>query len=268
MKILLMDGYNLLHRSRHGFAKGPYNIVYNFFRSIRPIIEKFSPDKVYFVLEGYPKERFSIYPEYKQNRKVGMTPEKIDSLADFRKQREIIYDILKHFPFEILSHPDYECDDVIAMLAVKWHPDDECVIISRDTDFIQLHEQHDNICIYDPVVKDYLEPPSYDYASWKSLVGDTADNIKGIPRVGKKTATKILTAGLNEWLCENPDKAPIYHRNMSLIQFHEVLPSEELEVWDTCKDFGYVKEKFADMEFDSILKESTWKKYVDTFEDL
>ena len=64
MKVLLLDGYNLIHRARSGYTKGDYPVIYNFFRGIRPIIEKFTPDKVYFVLEGKPKHRNTIYSNY------------------------------------------------------------------------------------------------------------------------------------------------------------------------------------------------------------
>ena len=57
MKILFLDAYNLIHRARSGFTKGDYPIIYNFFRGVRPLVEKFDPTHVYFVLEGNPKFR-------------------------------------------------------------------------------------------------------------------------------------------------------------------------------------------------------------------
>lgn len=62
MKVLLLDAYNLMYRARYGFAKGPHSTIFSFFRSLRPLVEKFNPDKVYFVLEGYPKQRMSLLP--------------------------------------------------------------------------------------------------------------------------------------------------------------------------------------------------------------
>ena len=57
MKVLFLDAYNLIYRAKSGFTKGDYYVVYNFFRGLRPLVEKFSPDKVYFVLEGAPQFR-------------------------------------------------------------------------------------------------------------------------------------------------------------------------------------------------------------------
>lgn len=268
MRVLLLDGYNLMHRARYGFTSGPYNVVYNFFRGIRPLIEKFSPDKVYVVMEGHPKFRYELFPEYKANRKKGMTPEKQASYEDFKRQREIIYDLLAKFPFDVIHHPDYEGDDLIANL-IRWkHSNDECIVISNDTDFIQLYAEDATVSVYSPVKKEFLLPTEYNYVQWKSLVGDTSDNIWGVPRVGNKTALKILNNGLEDWLEKNPDKAKIYWRNHQLISFADMEDDMEYSVWSRTVDFEYIKEKFNEMEFYSMTKEKTWDKFVSTFERL
>jgi len=108
MKVLFLDAYNLIHRARSGFTKGDYAIVYNFFRGLRPLVEQFSPDKVYFVLEGNPKFRNELLDgEYKTGR---------TSPGDsFHRQKAIIINLVKSFfPFTTVKHPDFECDDVIA----------------------------------------------------------------------------------------------------------------------------------------------------------
>ena len=68
MKILIADGYNLLYRSRTGWGQGDNPIVFNFLRSFKALVEKFNPDKTYFVLEGRPKKRKDLLPEYKAQR--------------------------------------------------------------------------------------------------------------------------------------------------------------------------------------------------------
>lgn len=271
MRVLFLDGYNLMHRARYGFITGEFNVIYNFFRGLRPLIEKFNPDKVYFVLEGQPKRRMEILPEYKANRRVGLTPEKESELRDFREQRGTIETIMKLFPVETVYHPEYECDDVIAALALNEHADDECIIISNDTDFIQMYGLGKNVSIYSPVKKEFLMPTEYDYVSWKALVGDSSDNISGVPRIGKKTAVKILETKetLNEWVSKNPDKAVIYNRNLDLIRFHDL--SDEMDNMYRINDatsFDTVKDLFNAMEFHSITKEETWTKYVNTFSRL
>jgi len=138
MKVLLLDAYNLIHRARTGFMSGEYPIVFNFFRSVRPIIEKFDPDLVYFVLEGRPEFRQELSGgNYKSNRV---------SLDDsFHRQKATIINAIKsYFPFVTIRHPKFECDDVIASLAA-YHArkDDKVTVVSSDSDFIQLLNHFD-----------------------------------------------------------------------------------------------------------------------------
>lgn len=269
-RILLLDGYNLMHRARYGFGKGDYNVVFNFFRGLKPIVDDMVPDKIYFVLEGLPKDRIALYPEYKANRSVGLTPEKEAALEDFRRQREEIYDILKHMPVTVLYHYDFECDDVIANVANNWHPDDTCIIISNDTDFIQCLSDHKDLRLYSPVKKKYLSDTDYDYVAWKSLVGDSSDNIVGVPRVGKKTAEKILAEGLEDWLTNHPDKAKVFYRNQQLIKFSDLSERMgEIEIVSAGqKDLDYVYEHFKEMDFKTVVAEKYWKKFKEVFEEV
>jgi DNA polymerase-1 len=94
-----------------------------------------------------------------------------------------------------------ECDDVIATYAKRYSKDYQVVISSFDSDYFQLISDNvivmryrgasSIICDKNYVRERYGITPEY-YADWKSLVGDTADNIKGIRGVGPKTATKLI----------------------------------------------------------------------------
>jgi DNA polymerase-1 len=269
MKVLLVDGYNLLHRSRFGFAKGEYNIVFNFLRGFRSLTDKIAPDRVVFVLEGYPKFRYGLYPEYKANRKT-TDPKKQAELADFRRQKDICIELLKRLPIKIIRHPNYEGDDVIGSLIKERYSNDECVVATGDTDFIQLLNSHSNVKIYNPIKKTYFNTPDYDYVLWKSMVGDTSDNIKGIPRVGPKTATKVCMMSEGDrsaWLDERPERRSTLERNTHLIRFASV-PMDELENVSPVVDYDYIREKFAEMQFQSMLTDKSWKTFVETFEHL
>jgi DNA polymerase-1 len=268
MKVLLVDGYNLLHRARFGFAKGDYNIVYNFFRGFRSLVEKMGPDKVVFVLEGFPEFRYGAYPEYKANRKTE-DPKKIAELADFRRQKAICIDLLARLPIELIKHSDYEGDDLIGTLVKKKYVNDKCIIATGDTDFIQLLKLP-NAHIYNPIRKLWVAGPDYDYVLWKAMVGDTSDNIKGVPRVGSKTAKKVLElteAKRQAWLDEKPERRATVERNQRLIRFADV-PLDEVESLSEPTDFDYVKDMFNKMEFKTITSDKSWAKYVGTFSGL
>ena len=142
MKVLFLDAYNLIHRARSGFSQGEFPVMYNFFRGLRPLVEKFSPDKVYFVLEGQPRFRKAINENYKSNRKS-------QDRSFYQQKSQIISMIKECFPFDVVRHPDLECDDTIATL-VKVHctKGDHCTIISSDSDFYQLLNMFEKCTIY------------------------------------------------------------------------------------------------------------------------
>ena len=266
MKVLFLDAYNLIYRARSGFTKGEYAIIYNFFRGIRPLVEKFNPDKVYFVLEGMPQFRNQLSGgNYKSNR--------TSAGDDFHRQKAAIINIVSElFPFDTVKHPDLECDDTIATLSMQHAADgDEVTIISSDSDFIQLLniERYD-IQIYNPVKKKFVETPDYDYVTWKALRGDATDNIPGIPGIGDKTATKIVKDPTKmQALLENKEKREIFERNVNLIRLVDFSNDmSKLETKTGTGDWDMIEQTFEDLGFDSMLKEKSWNKYVKTFERL
>ena len=265
MKVLLLDAYNLIYRARSGYMKGDYPVVYNFFRGIRPLIEKFKPQKVYFVLEGNPQFRTQLNDAYKANRS--------NNDRHFHEQKAQIISIVREcFPFVSVRHPNLECDDTIATL-VKVHcqQDDECIIISSDSDFYQLLNVFDKCTIYNPIKKKIIERPDYDYVTWKALRGDATDNIAGIPGCGDKTADKLVRSQelLVEYLKKDPVRQHIFERNVNLIRLVDFSDNlSEMERHDGVADFEQLYDIFDDMEFNSMLKEKTWNKYVNTFKEV
>jgi DNA polymerase-1 len=264
-KVLFLDAYNLIHRARSGFTRGEYPVIYNFFRGIRPLIEKFNPDKVYFVLEGIPKFRQSLSEgEYKKGRK--------NPGSSFHRQKAAIINlVIECMPFETVRHPDLECDDTIATLTrVHASKEDECVIVSSDSDFIQLLNYFDKVKLYNPVKKEFIDKPDYDYVMWKALRGDPTDNIKGLPGVGDKTADKLIA---NKSLLEERlaigNNLNIFEKNVNLIRLVDF--SNDLNMLECIQgntDFEKLKTSFRDMEFTSMIKEKSWNKFIDTFEGL
>lgn len=266
MKILLLDAYNLIYRAKSGFTKGDYPVIYNFFRGVRPLVEKFDPDKVYFVLEGNPKFRNSISSgDYKSNRPA--------QSRSFHEQKANIISLVKNcLPFTSIKHPELECDDTIATLtSIHMKKGDDVTIVSSDTDFIQLlNIFKENFRIYNPVRKKYIECPDYDYVTWKALRGDNTDNIAGIRGIGDKTAEKICRSSrlLKETL-EDKEKREIFERNVNLIRLVDFSDNiSQAEIVVGTKDFDKLKNAFESMGFDSMIKEKSWNKYCNTFKKL
>jgi len=274
-RILVIDGYNMIHRCRFqwggGDAEGEFQIVYNFFRIIKPLLLHFSPDKVYFTFDGSPVSRLRMFPEYKANRRRD-DPESADYWASFSRQKDIIYSLLrKDFPLTVVGHPDNEADDVIYFVVKNMHFDDDVVVVSSDTDFIQiLNEFPNNVRLWNPIAKKYRENTDYDYVSWKAMVGDRADNIPGVSRIGKKTASKILNQPSeleSRLLDESFRKA--YELSYSLIKLADLSSvSSEIVFSDSSFNREKIIESFERMGFSSILDEPYGEEFFKVFEDL
>lgn len=275
--ILCIDGYNFLHRARSGFNKGDYAICFNFFRNLRALVEQFKPNRVYFITEGRPVSRLESFPEYKAQRRVPITdPKKQADMDSFLRQKELIFKLLESFPISVMRHPEHEADDVIYNLirrsstAVPW------VVASNDTDFIQLLNEFDHVKLYNPMTKQFVDKPDYDYVNFKSLKGDGSDNIPGIPGVGAVTATELArdSEKFHAYMKANPGAEDIWARNFDLIKFFEFSDHDQGQVTSSSPTVSKhecietIRSQFDWWKFQSILKEPSWSKYVATFDYL
>jgi len=273
-KILIIDGYNMIHRCRFqwggGLAKGDNQIVYNFFRVLKSTIAEFSPDIVYFPLDGVPQARLDQDTSYKANRKIDESdPEVVAYWEYFRSQKRKIISLLKRdYPVRVVFHPNQECDDLVNYIIKYIHTSDDIVIVSSDTDFIQiLNEFPGRVKLYNPISKKYRQNTPYDYVAWKAMVGDKADNIAGVKGIGKKTAEKILTkeGALDERLESDKFREP-YEKSYNLIKFID-LKSEESNIIISSSDLDMsnIESEFEIMQFNSMLKENYISSYEEEF---
>jgi DNA polymerase-1 len=273
--IMIIDAYNMIHRCRFqwggGQAVGPRQIVYNFLRTLKATIAQFGPDKVYFPLDGKPSSRLELYPEYKGTRKIITTdPDEVAYWASFKQQKNIIIDIVKSYlPITTMYHPEYECDDIVLHIIKNLHPEDDVLVVSSDTDFIQiLNEYPDTVQLYNPVSSSYRQNTDYDYVSWKAMVGDKSDNIPGVKGIGKKTASKILsTDGELESRLKDSQFHNAYTTSYELIK---LMPVDEdgLEVYEPDFNEKGLREYIEELEFESILKEAYYDKFISTFSSI
>jgi len=282
--VLILDGYNMIHRCRFSWRGGAEDIgdttiVYNFFRVLRSTIEQFPSDRVYFVTEGGLSHRLAISKDYKANRvrvASDLSQEEVDYWDSFSSQKRLIIDSLKEFfPVSVVRHPNYEADDVIFNLAKNYHENDDILIVSSDTDFIQaINLEPDRIKLWNPISKSYRESTDYDYVAWKAMVGDKSDNISGVPRIGKKTAEKILrTPGeLGRRMASKSFSSP-FSRSEALIRFIDFndLSSESygvVEFSNPKKSWDSVRLIFNNLGFKFSSFEDKWDDYCDTFDHL
>lgn len=258
--ILLVDFNNMAHRARAGFGRGDHAITYTFFLILRKAVETFDPSRVYVVKEGRPLKRREMFAEYKAGRS--------NPGDDFWRQHGDIVGILGNMPVHLIRHPERECDDVIAHLTNVVHAEDPVIVLSTDSDFIQLLEfGSDRVKLWNPTKDKWIDPVPYDYVRWKSLVGDGSDGIPGFKGIGTQRAVQLLEDAkkLEEFLAVE-GRQEHFERNVGLITFEKI--EEGLEHTTPVQAWETVKSEFENRGFGSLLKEKSWTKFVNTFAGL
>ena len=219
-KLFLIDAYALIYRAYYAFIKNPRinskgfdtSAIMGFLNSIFDILKRESPDYFSVVFDkGGSSDRIEIFEDYKANR--DSTPEPIlDSVP-------IIHEILTQLGIKILELSGYEADDIIGTVAKKAEKEGLLTyMVTPDKDFAQLVT--DSTFLYKPArfgngieiwgvdeVKNKFEVKNpIQVIDFLGMMGDSVDNIPGLPGVGEKTAKKFIKDyGSIENLYENLD---------------------------------------------------------------
>lgn len=197
--LILVDGSSYLYRAFHALppltnSRGePTGAVYGVANMLRSLRKQYDSPHVAVVFDARGKTfRDELFEEYKANR-----PPMPDDLA---AQVEPLHELVKALGFPLLQISGVEADDVIGTLAIEAARVGQPVIISTgDKDMSQLVE--DNITLVNTMTNKTLDrdgvKAKFDVwpeqiIDYLALVGDTSDNIPGVPKVGPKTAAKWL----------------------------------------------------------------------------
>jgi len=205
-RLLIVDGSNLLFQMFFGMPARIINEqgkaiqgTLGFVGALLKIIRKTNPSHIAVLFDGeYENKRTTINADYKANRiDYSQTPEEETPFS----QLPDIYAALDYLNIKHAETTTCETDDWIAGYALSYGLDCEIIISSFDSDFFQLITDHvsilryrgDNSIICDTayIQKKYNITPAQ-YADFKSLTGDTSDNIKGAEKVGPKTAAALI----------------------------------------------------------------------------
>src|SRR5712691_3428975 len=237
--LFLIDGSSQMYRAYHAFrGRGlsdqqghTTHAVYVFVTMLRKLINDHHPQYLAasFDLAG-PTFRDRISAEYKATRRA--MPD------DLVEQINWVHEACEAMGVPILTSPGYEADDVIGTVAIKAATDGfQVAIVSIDKDFFQL--VHDGIRVYDPredgawfdedgVVQKFGVRPSQ-VADVLALVGDTSDNVAGVPGVGKKGATDLIVQyGNLDALLEKAGELRPKYRDALTAHRSDALQSREL----------------------------------------
>ena len=205
-KIMLIDGHSILNRAFYGLpdltnADGLHtNAVYGFLTIMFKLLEEEKPEYLTVAFDVHaPTFRHKMYAEYKGTRKP--------MAEELRQQVPVIKEVLHAMGVKTIECAGLEADDLIGTLSKRCETEGmEVTVISGDRDLLQLATEHVKIRIpktkqgrteiEDYYAKDVLERYQVtpkEFIDLKALMGDTADNIPGVPSIGEKTATKIIT---------------------------------------------------------------------------
>ncbi len=205
-KIVLIDGHSILNRAFYGLpdltnAEGLHtNAIYGFLTIMFKLLEEEKPEYLTVAFDVHaPTFRHKMYAEYKGTRKP---------MADeLRQQVPVIKEVLHAMGVKTIECAGLEADDLIGTLSSRCENEGmEVTVISGDRDLLQLATEHVKIRIpktkqgkteiedyYAKDVEERYQVTPKEFIDLKALMGDTADNIPGVPSIGEKTATKIIT---------------------------------------------------------------------------
>lgn len=205
-KIVLIDGHSILNRAFYGLpdltnAEGLHtNAIYGFLTIMFKILEEEKPEYLTVAFDVHaPTFRHEMYDAYKGTRKP---------MADeLRQQVPVIKEVLGAMGIKTIEQAGLEADDLLGTISRRSEERGmEVSVISGDRDLLQLATEHVKIRIpktrqgrtevedyYSEDVKNRYQVTPLEFIDLKALMGDTSDNIPGVPSIGEKTAARIIT---------------------------------------------------------------------------
>ena len=204
-KIVLIDGHSILNRAFYGVpdltnAEGMHTgAVYGFLNILFSILDQEQPDYLAVAFDVHqPTFRHEMYAAYKGTRKP-MPPE-------LREQVPLMKEVLRAMHIQTVEQPGLEADDILGTLARRAEKDGmEVSLVSGDRDLLQIATNRVKIRIpktkggrtqiedyYAADVEAAYQVNPTQFIELKALMGDTADNIPGVPKVGEKTAKDLM----------------------------------------------------------------------------
>ena len=230
-RVYVVDAHALIYQVFHALSDAhmsspdgqPVGAVHGFTRDVLDLLEKHHPD-YFFCAFDHPGDNYRnrIYTEYKANREA--MPEEL------RPQIGAIQRMLKTLGVPVLSVPDYEADDILATLARDVEAaGGECVLVTNDKDCRQLITDH--VTLFNIRKNAYYDAASLEndwgirpdqVVDFQSLVGDSTDNVPGVPLFGPKlTRDLIQQFGTLDEILRNTDQVSGKKRKENLERFRD-----------------------------------------------
>ena len=205
-KLVLIDGHSILNRAFFGIpdltnSEGLHtNAVYGFLNILFKVLDEEQPQYLTVAFDvSAPTFRHEMYAEYKGTRRP-MAPE-------LREQVPLMKEMLQAMGVTIVEKAGYEADDLLGTIAKRAEAQGlEVSVVSGDRDLLQLATEHIKIRIpktkrtgtevedyYAAQVMEKYQVTPAEFIDVKALMGDSSDNVPGVPGIGEKTAVKIIS---------------------------------------------------------------------------
>ena len=207
MRLLLLDGHNLLYRAFTSLPAAitggdgrPIHGVYGLMAAVLRLWRETGADRIVAAFDEpeIPTFRHRLYPSYQGQR----GPLGGDDAPEFRRQTELARVVLPAAGIPALSLGGYEADDIMATLAVRAsNGGGEATIVSTDRDLLQLvrsgigvlvPSKANTLIADEPGVRARLGVAPAGVTTFKALAGDASDNIPGVKGIGVKTAAALV----------------------------------------------------------------------------
>jgi 5'-3' exonuclease len=278
-KIMLVDGMALLFRafyatSVHGnFMRRsddtPTNGIHGLLKHLLHASQAFQPTHTIICWDmGSDTFRTEAYEQYKANR--GAPPEELIPQFDLSK------DIVSLLNIPNIGYKGYEADDCIGTLAAKYKEDHDVLILTGDTDLLQLVDETVHVALLRKGLGNYevYTPAKFfeekgihasQLVDVKALMGDSSDNYPGVKGIGEKTAYKLIQEhGSVDTLLENVDSLTKGQRTKILECLEDLHMSRELaaiycEVPISCSLEEAVYE-MTEERVQAVIREMEWKR--------
>ncbi|WP_296957064.1 DNA polymerase I [uncultured Dialister sp.] len=203
-KLVIIDGSSLLFRAFYALPPTmtapdgtPTNAIYGFLRMLLGLYRDLDPE---YMAVTFDKDRHTFRTEMYDGYKATRKPAPDELVPQF----DLIIDVLRTMGVAVYSIPGYEGDDVLGTLSARYEKELPVDIVTGDRDALQLSSDQTTILLTqkgitnmarmtpEAIMEKYHITPSQ-VIDIKALMGDTADNIPGVPGIGEKTALQLLT---------------------------------------------------------------------------
>jgi DNA polymerase-1 len=275
--LVLVDGSSYLYRAFHALppltnSRGePTGAIHGVLNMLNRLLKDYEPERVAVVFDARGKTfRDDLFAQYKSNR-----PPMPD---DLRSQVEPLLEMVKAMGLPLLRVQGVEADDVIGTLARRAAAQGQPTLISTgDKDMAQLVDEHvtlvntmTNKTMDRDGVKEKFDVFPEQIVDYLALVGDSSDNIPGVPKVGPKTAAKWLNqydsldniiahadeigGKVGESLRENLEQLEL-SRKLATIDCDVALDLEPDELIQTEQDLDTLRARYTELEMNTLLRQ-------------